>query len=401
VLADFELGDGTALDLLAHLKALDNNIPVVVLTGHATIDLAVEAIKEGAKQFLTKPADMEAIGTVLQNAVESNRNQKKLQVRSLQSARYERDPFLGASKVIQELKRAVHRILRTDRPILIQGETGTGKTVLARWLHQHGSRSDEAFVDLNCAGLSHELLESELFGHEKGAFTGAVNSKVGLLEAADRGIVFLDEIGDMDLLIQPKLLKVLEEKRFHRLGEVRDRMVDVNVIAATHQDLAQLVQTGRFRSDLYFRINTVRLRIPSLRERVEDIRSIASRFLIQLSTDIGRRPMTLSEEALKALETYSWPGNIRELRNVLERAALLAEGDIVQETALDFERLPKEPESVPQISTDLTMAEVERQHILAVLKAEKGNVDRAAVRLDMPRSTLYSKIKHFGVAKEG
>ncbi len=257
VICDNFLADGTALDIMPRLKAIDSTVPVIVLTGHASIDLAVRAIKEGAEQFITKPVDLNALVVLIERLLELQRSRRREMAARNQSRRRERDPFFGNSPAIHFLREQAVRVAASGSAIVIQGETGAGKGVLARWLHQNSDRADEPFVDLNCAGLSRDFLETELFGHEKGAFTSAIAAKQGLLEMAHRGTLFLDEIGDVDALVQPKLLKVLEEKRFRRLGEVRDRTVDTRLIAATHHNLASLVQQGRFRSDLYFRINTI------------------------------------------------------------------------------------------------------------------------------------------------
>ncbi|HMJ59910.1 MAG TPA: sigma-54 dependent transcriptional regulator, partial [Gemmatimonadales bacterium] len=302
------------------------------------------------------------------------------------------NPFLGTSAVMRRLAEQAEKMADADSPVLILGETGAGKGVLARWLHQHSARAREAFVDLNCAGLSRELLESELFGYAKGAFTGATGNKLGLLEVAHRGTVFLDEIGDVDPLIQPKLLTVLEDKRFRRLGDVRDRTVDLRLIAATSHDLARLSQEQRFRSDLYFRISTLVLRVPPLRERREDTPLIASDLLERLSVPRGRRS-TLSAAAVTALQGYPWPGNIRELRNVLERAVLLSTDSVLGPGDLHFDPLPAATASTPAHDGALTLAELERRHIEHVLQDVGGRVAEAATRLGIPRSTLYQKIK--------
>jgi DNA-binding NtrC family response regulator len=277
------------------------------------------------------------------------------------------------------------------------GETGTGKGVLARWLHENGPRKREPFVDLNCAGLTREFLETELFGHEKGAFTGAISSKQGLFDVAHGGTLFLDEIGDVDPQIQPKLLKVLEEKRFRRLGDVNDRTVDVRLIGATHHDLESMSADGRFRSDLYFRINTLTMRLPALRERPDDIPLLAAQILSHLALTSSRRDMRISDEAMRSLQAYAWPGNVRELRNVLERALLFAEGNVLHpaDLALTFRGAPQSG-SLGDLS--LTLEQVERNHIVRVLEAEHGYVERAAVRLGVPRSSLYQKIKRYGIA---
>jgi DNA-binding NtrC family response regulator len=392
---DYLLPDGNALELLPRLKALYPEIPLLILTAHGSIDLAVRAIKEGAEQFLTKPIELPILLVILQRLLEEQRNRQKQIAGKARQARRDVDPFLGTSAAIRQLAADASRVLGSESPILIRGETGTGKGVLAKWLHDHSPRSDEAFVDLNCAGLSREFLETELFGHERGAFTGAVTSKIGLLEVAHGGTVFLDEIGDLDLQIQPKLLKVLEEKRFRRLGDVRDRRVDIRLIAATHQDLARLVQDKTFRSDLYFRINTLPLVVPPLRQRGEDM-LILSRFLLQrIAADLGRGVCMLAPDAEQALRTHAWPGNIRELRNVLERAVLLSDQPLLSCQDLRFDDA-----SGPKLSeddTDLSLRELEQRHIERVLHKEQGRVESAAKRLGIPRSTLYQKIKQYQI----
>ncbi|HYN26210.1 MAG TPA: sigma-54 dependent transcriptional regulator, partial [Pyrinomonadaceae bacterium] len=307
VIADYMLPDGTALDLLPRLKEINPDIPLLILTAHGSIDLAVRAIKEGAEQFLTKPLELPALMVILKRLLENQRNRHKQLASRSRQVRHAVDPFIGVSPSIRALAEQAKRVLATESPVLILGETGTGKGVLARWLHDNSPRAEEAFVDLNCAGLSRELLETELFGHEKGAFTSATASKQGLFEVAHRGTIFLDEIGDVDLQIQPKLLKVLEDKRFRRVGDVRDRQVDVRLIAATHQDIGQLVREKTFRDDLYFRVSTIPLAFPSLRERIEDIPIMAHYLLDKLATDLGRGEIQLEPDSIKALQAYSWP----------------------------------------------------------------------------------------------
>ena len=401
---DHMLPDGTALELLPKIREIDSTLPVVVLTGHATIDLAVRAVKEGADQFLAKPVELPALLVMLRRLLESQREKRRQAAGRARQAREAVDPFTGTSAAIRRLAEDARKVAASSSPILIEGDTGSGKGVLARWLHRNGARADEAFVDMNCAGLSREFLETELCGHEKGAYTGAVTSKQGLLEVAHRGVVFLDEIGDLDPQVQPKLLKVLEEKRFRRLGDVRDRQVDVQLVAASHQSLPQLVQEKKFRSDLYFRISTIPLRVPSLRERAEDIPVLARQLLGGLASDLGRRGLRLSVDAERALTSYSWPGNVRELRNVLERAALLCGRDVLEASDLRFESAgalqPRvEASAAAEAETaHLTLEELERVHIERVLRELGGRVTEASQRLGIPRSTLYQKIKRYGIA---
>jgi DNA-binding NtrC family response regulator len=394
-IVDYSLPDGNALELLPRLKEIDASVPVLVLTAHGSIDLAVQAMREGAEHFLTKPLDLPTLLIVLDRTLEQRRlRQKQLALESHQ-ARQARAPVFGTSDAAKRLAEQAERVLAIDSPILIQGETGAGKGVLAHWIHENGPRAHEAFVDLNCAGLSREFLEAELFGFERGAFTGAVAAKEGLLEVAHRGTLFLDEIGDIDPQVQPKLLKVLEEKRFRRLGEVKDRTVDVRLIAATHKDLATLVRDKAFRADLYFRISTLPLAVPALRDRREDIAGLATTFLQRIAADLGRGTVTLSAAAIEALKAYSWPGNIRELRNVLERAVLLGGARELTPNDLPFDPAPARPASEEE--ADLTLLEVERRHIERVLRRHGGRVEDAAHVLGIPRSSLYQKLKRFQI----
>jgi DNA-binding NtrC family response regulator len=396
VIADYMLPDGTALDLLPRLKEIDSEIPLLVLTGHGSIDLAVKAIKEGAEQFLTKPIEMSALHVILQRLLETQRRHHKHLASRTRRVRQAIDPFIGTSAAIRSLADQARKILTTESPVLILGETGSGKGVLARWLHENSPRAEEAFVDLNCAGLSRELLETELFGHEKGAFTSATSSKQGLFEVAHRGTVFLDEVGDVDLQIQPKLLKVLEDKRFRRVGDVRDQQVDVRLIAATHQDIGELVRQKKFRDDLYFRISTIPLYFPPLRKRIDDIPVVAQYLLDKVSADLGRGQILLDEDCVKALQAYVWPGNVRELRNVIERAVLLSEGKSICFKDLNFDGHANV--GMPTLDSRLTLLQLEKQHIQRVLDEERGRVEKAANRLGIPRSSLYQKIKKHQIA---
>jgi DNA-binding NtrC family response regulator len=395
VTLDYSLPDGNALELLPKLKAIDPRVPIILLTGHASIELAVRAIQLGAEQFLVKPVDLQALLVVLERALENQQNRRKQLAReSLDQPQRAVDPFIGQSIAIHRLEEQSRLAAATESPILIQGETGTGKSELARWLHRNSSRALEPMLELNCGGFSKEFLETELFGHEKGAFTGAVNAKVGLLEAAHRGTVFLDEIGDMDLQIQPKILKALEEKRFRRLGEVQDRKVDFRLIAATHQKLDRLVQDQLFRSDLFYRISAIQIFVPPLRDRAEDIPMFAQILLDRLTSDCGRESIHLSQGALSKLRRHSWPGNIRELRNVLERALMGAKSSIIDTPDLDFASSPGN--QMLEGRSNLSLKELERLYIIQILQEEGGHVDRAAKRLDIPRSTLYQKLKAYG-----
>ena len=397
---DFRLPDGTALDLIPDFRAVDESA-LIVLTAYASIDTAVEAVKLGAEQFFTKPVELDALLVVIRRTIEHQRNRQQVMAGAQSTeGRRKVDPFLGKSAAIAELREKTDAVLRTDSPILIHGETGTGKTVLARWIHDRGRRAGEAFVDLNCAGISREFLETELFGHEKGAFTGATATKQGLLEVAHRGTVFLDEIGDMDAQVQASLLKVLEEKRFRRLGDVKDRTVDVRLIAATHRDFRALVEENRFRQDLYYRISTLELFVPPLRERRDDIPLLAANILEGLARDLGQPGLTISREAERVLCNYDWPGNIRELRNVLERALLRSHGPELDAASIIMPSDAASAAPAPagdNVARRGTLDEIERDYIEQVLREEKGSIDRVAARLGISRSAVYYKARKFGI----
>jgi DNA-binding NtrC family response regulator len=305
-------------------------------------------------------------------------------------------PFLGKSRAVRRLEEMAAAAIASDVPVLILGETGSGKGVLARWIHENSTRKSEPFVDLNCAGLSRELAESELFGHQRGAFTGAVTSKPGLIEVAHKGTLFLDELGDLDLAVQPKLLKALEEGTFRRVGELSSRATDVRLLAATHRNLAGMVKEDRFREDLLFRINTLTLEIPPLRERPEDIRAVAMTVLSDLCRRRGRVTPELGADAAEVLEHYRWPGNVREMRNVLERALLFCKGEVLDRNALRFDR-SLAPDNNGEASESQTLDDAERRHIAAVMSRAGGRVDDAARVLALSRSSLYAKLKKYGI----
>jgi DNA-binding NtrC family response regulator len=395
-ICDYHLPDGNALQLITTFKSLDRDVPLVVLTGHGSIDLAVRTIQAGAEQFLTKPVDLASLLVVIEKCLEHGRNRRHVTGDQLGQARLANDPFLGTSAAVRALQQQAARVAKSHAPVLILGETGAGKGVLARWMHANSPRSREPYVDLNCAGLARELVESELFGHEKGAFTGATTAKAGLIEVAHRGTVFLDEIGDLDLAVQPKLLKVLEEKRFRRVGDVRERTVDVRFLAAANQDLARRAEEKTFRQDLLYRINTVTLNVPSLRDRREDIPMLAQTILESLGRDMASGRRSLTAAALAALQDHHWPGNVRELRNTLEHAVLLSDSSTIDADALGLSNRGRRADAPS--TGDLTLQASEIQEITRALRAEGGRVERAAHRLGVPRSSLYQKIRKYGIA---
>ena len=408
VVTDLRLPDGDALDLLPRLRTIDPSVPIFIVTGHGTIDVAVQAVKAGAEDFLTKPIDLQALSSLVSKAFERRRA-----MRSGKRAKVGEAGLQLRSATMQRIDEQVEKLRAADCAVLLLGETGTGKSLLARRIHAVGARNTGPFVDINCAGLSKDFVETELFGHERGAFTGAHATKQGLLDAANGGTLFLDEIGDVDVQVQPKLLKVLEEKRFRRMGDVRERSVDVRLVAATHHDLLGAVSLGRFRADLFYRISTVTITVPPLRDRREDLMPFAGYMLTQL----GAGDVELAQDAKEALIEHDWPGNLRELKNVLERSLLQRSGPVVHAKDLRFDTpsrsrmhaaLPYSPAPPSQPGppsgpvssgpSSRTLSEVEKEHIVAALTAEHGRVEPAARRLGIPRSTLYQRIKDYGLA---
>ncbi|MEO5617806.1 MAG: sigma-54 dependent transcriptional regulator, partial [Candidatus Eisenbacteria bacterium] len=317
ILLDLVLPDGDALSLLPRLREVAPDLGIVLLTGFGTVDLAVRAIKSGADHFLCKPVQLPELDSILRGLARQRHLERARRAEHVRRDRRPVDPFAGSSAAIKTLARQAARIAESEAPVLITGPTGAGKGVLASWLHAHGTRADEPFVDINCASLSRDFLESELFGHRRGAFTGAVADKPGLLEVAHRGTLFLDEIGDMAIEIQPRLLKVLESGRYRRMGSVDDREADVRLIAATHHDISARAASGEFREDLYFRIQTLPLRVPALSERMEDLPLLAGQMLQTLARDSGWPAARLTPEMTEAMRAYDWPGNLRELSHTV------------------------------------------------------------------------------------
>jgi DNA-binding NtrC family response regulator len=382
-------------ELLGSLSKRDPKAPAIALTEHGTPERAAQAIRLGAEHFLTKPVDLNSLGVLVERVLVRLSDERCIISNRRIEERYRVEPFIGTSAAVTQLRELTAALAGSDVPVLLRGETGTGKGVLARWLHEHGRRSRDAFVDLNCAGLSRELAETELFGHARGSFTGASATKRGLLEIAHHGTLFLDEIGDLDMAVQPKLLKVLEEQTYRRVGEVLTRSADVRLISATHRNLADMTRTGGFRNDLLFRINTVTIELPSLRERKEDIAPLANVVIAQLSRQHGRPPVQLTDRARVALEQHDWPGNIRELRNVLERSLLLTPHAFLDADALF---LPRPGRPTPQATEGaLRLEDIERRHIASILERVEGRVEEAARLLDVPRSSLYAKLKRYRV----
>jgi two-component system nitrogen regulation response regulator NtrX len=397
VLLDVQLPDYSGIDLLHQFKMYSETTAVIMMSGAGTLDRVIESMKLGAETFLQKPFEVDVLTATLQQVSKMLATQRELiALRRKEEKEVERLP--GMSREITQLNEILGQIARAPSPVLVDGESGTGKGVLARLIHSRSPRARAPFVDLNCAGLSKELLESELFGHERGAFTNATNTKPGLFEIAGEGTLFLDEIGEMELTVQARLLKALEEKRFRRVGGTRDIRADFRLIAATNRDLQAEVAAGRFRADLYYRLNVVRLRVPPLRDRLEDLPILVDEILLPLSKELGRRSPAVSPRALKKLAQYPWPGNVRELRNVLERALLTLTGDEIRSEDLSLETgaapvagkngdLPSEEWEIRPLD------DVIAAYVTAAVEATGGNMRKAAKRLEISPSTLYARVK--------
>ncbi|MCU1231540.1 MAG: sigma-54-dependent Fis family transcriptional regulator [Acidobacteria bacterium] len=398
VLIDVGLPDISGIDLLNHVKTYSETTAVIMMSGGGTLDRVTESMKLGAETFLQKPFDYETLVATLEQVSRMiAQRHELLALRRGDETDAEKLP--GISPGIAQLNQLLGNVARASSPVLIEGESGTGKGVMARLIHHRSARARGPFVDLNCAGLSKELLESELFGHERGAFTNAMNTKPGLFEIAGDGTLFLDEMGEMELTVQARLLKALEEKRFRRVGGIRDLRADFRLIAATNRDLVREVEEGRFRSDLYYRLNVVRLKMPPLRERLEDLPILTAEILKPLAKEMGRPLPMVSQRAMKKLMSYAWPGNVRELRNVLERAMLTLEGrEIrVEDLGLDAQgvSLPKSGGGgLPIEEWEIRpLDEVVADYVTASVKAAGGNMRKAARQLAISPSTLYAKLR--------
>ncbi|HEY4641380.1 MAG TPA: sigma-54 dependent transcriptional regulator [Thermoanaerobaculia bacterium] len=397
VLLDMNLPDGNGVEVLHDLKMYSEAVSVIMMSGMGTVDSVVESMKLGAETFLQKPFDYSMLSLTLEQVSRMVATRREL-IALRRGDANEQERLPGLSPAVQNLNQLLGQIARAPSPVLIEGDSGTGKGVFARLIHNRSPRARAPFVDLNCAGLSKELLESELFGHERGAFTNAMNTKQGLFEIAADGTLFLDEIGEMDVTVQARLLKAIEDKRFRRVGGIRDLIANFRLVAATNRDLAAEVAAGRFRADLYYRLNVVRVRMPPLRERIEDIPLLVDVILRPLSKELGRPAPTVSARALKKLQSYAWPGNVRELRNVLERAMLTMTGkEIVNDDLLlesDTKSLAKTSGGLPSADWEIrALDDVVADYVTASVTAAGGNVRKAARQLQISPSTLYARMK--------
>ena len=399
VLLDIKMPGMDGLQVLGKLKELQPDLPVIIISGHGTIATTVEATKLGAFDFIEKPFDTERLLLTIRNGIKqvelSRRNvqlQRKIGITT---------EIIGGHPEMLAIMETITRVAPTNARVLIMGENGTGKELVARKLHELSKRAGEPFVEVNCAAIPEDLIESELFGHEKGSFTGAISQRIGKFELADGGTLFLDEVGDMSLSAQAKVLRVLQESVFERVGGTETKRVDVRVLAATNKNLLEEAARMRFREDLYYRLNVVPIRIPPLRERKSDIKILADYFLREVAVELGRSPKRLASEALDVLMEYSWPGNVRELRNLIERLCILTLTDLIKRDDLPTLALVREEDARKDPFGLRTYQEfkdfMEKEYLVKKLRENNGNVSRTARQLDMQRSNLYKKLEKYGI----
>ena len=414
VLSDLRLPDGDGFGVLRAAKEVEPELPVIVMTAYGSIQDAVAAMKEGALDFLAKPVDPDHLLLMVERALMQRRlATENILLKEELAHRRGAPQIIGNDAKLKQVSLALHRAASTDTTVLLEGESGTGKELFARALHALSPRADGPFVAINCAAIPETLLETELFGHEKGAFTGAAARKPGKFELAHRGTLFLDEIGDLPLPLQAKILRALEEKRFERVGGTLPLQVDVRVVAATNRNLKAAVAARQYREDLYFRLSVFPITIPPLRERTEDITTLARYFIDRFCRDLNKKPMTLSPAAEQELRAYAWPGNVRELQNCIERAAILTEGDTIHPRHLNLSfrdvvlAAAAEENASPWATLDWSgtladvsrrvMTEVERRKIEQAMKEAAGNRGRAAELLQISYKTLTSKLREYGL----
>ncbi len=399
VLLDLKLPKMGGMDVLIEMKETDPDALIIMMTALTDVKPAIEAMKKGAYDYLLKPFELDELKLVVKKALETH--QLKSEVARLQRAhkkQYPNDAIYGESPQIKEIRNLIQIVAKTPKTsVLIQGESGTGKELVADAIHRSSDRAKQPFIKLNCSAIPDNLLESELFGHEKGAFTDAKAMKKGLFELANGGTIFLDEISSMKLSLQPKILRVIESQRFRRIGGVSDIKINVRVIAASNTDLNELVKKKEFRDDLYYRLKVMEIVLPPLRERQDDILLLAKLFLEEYNKEFNKHIQNFSPETEKLLLNYSWPGNVRELKNVIERGVILCTGDFLLPEHLPMELHQKsETVTAPRISMGkISLQEMEKHHILEVLKLVNGNKSQAARILDISRSTLREKLKSY------
>lgn len=402
ILSDMKLPDGTGLDIVHYLSAQNVKTPIAIITAHASMDLAVESLKAGAFDFISKPIDIKKLRSLITQALKVD-NSPKTQIDPVHAP----NPSIGQSQAMAQLEKRVCKLAVSQAPVFIQGESGTGKEMAAKRIHNLGPRSDKPFIPVNCGAIPAELMESEFFGHLKGAFTGAMNDKDGFFAAANGGTLFLDEVADLPLAMQVKLLRAIQEKKIRPVGSQTEVDVDVRILSATHKDVQAMVDQDLFRQDLFYRINVINLEIPPLRERHEDIPALCEHLLKRLSGNYGHASPILEKDALKALSTYSFPGNVRELENILERAFALCDEDIIHKDDLDLNddttnvfknidatTLANKP---PEVSLETYLMDIERTLVEQALEDTRWNKTAAAKKLGITFRALRYRLKKLGI----
>ncbi|WP_409417937.1 sigma-54-dependent transcriptional regulator [Flavobacterium sp. PS2] len=397
VLCDVKLPDGNGVDFLQKIKVAFPFTEVILLTAFGKISDGVQAMKNGAFDYIVKGDDNDKIIPLLYKALEKVQLQKKVkQLEKRISDKYSFDNIIGKSKGLEQVIDLAQRVSKTDSTVLLMGETGTGKEVFAQAIHENSNRVGKSFVALNCSTFSKEILESELFGHKQGAFTGAIKDKKGYIEEANGGTLFLDEIGEMPLELQAKLLRVLETSEYIQLGDTKPRKSNFRLIAATNRDLKVESEEHRFRSDLYFRLNIFEIKIPPLRERVKDILPLAHYYVKQFSEKINKKALSIDEGFMQKMESYQWPGNVRELKNVIERSVILVNGDVLTQDVLPYEMQHQVVKTNKSVSA-FSMQSVEKLHIQKVFNYTKGNKAETARLLEIGIATLYRKLDEYNI----
>ncbi len=402
VLSDLKLPGKDGLELLGRARAMDASLPVIIMTAFGTVETAVEAMKAGASDYVLKPFSLEDLMMTIEKVLEMRAlRDENRRLKDELGRRYQLDNIIGRSAAMQEVFAAVMRVAPTRATVLLAGESGIGKDLIARAIHQHSPRREKPFVKISCSSLPENLMESELFGYEKGAFTGATASRAGRFEQADGGTVFLDEIGDVPPPVQVKLLRVLQEREFERLGSNKTIRVDVRVIAATNQDLRAALEQGEFREDLYYRLNVVPVNIPPLRERKEDIPAIVEHFMAKYAGESGGRVRGVTPAAVTKLAGYHWPGNVRELENIVQRAIVMSSGPMIGEGDIEIEAAPAAAASgeAAFLPPGLTLEQYDQQLIRQALRRAGGNKSQAARLLGLTRNALRYRLGQMGMGE--
>jgi len=397
ILMDIRMIRVSGLEALEEIKAINPSIPVIIMTAYSSVESAIKALKTGAYDYLTKPLDFDELKIAIARAMDHTMLKKENILLKENLGRFDRHDIIGRSPVMVSLLETVAQVASSEASILITGESGTGKEVIASAIHSNSNRSSAPFIKLNCAAITETLLESELFGHEKGSFTGAYRRKEGRFRQAHGGSLFLDEVSEMSLAMQAKLLRVLQEKEFSRVGGEEVVRVDVRLIAATNKDLTREIEASRFREDLFYRLNVVTLKVPPLRERREDIPLLAQHFLASFSDKNQKTIKGFTPKAMDRLIRYNWPGNVRELMNAVERGVVLTRTDYIDEADIPFFKEDETAVKVEIIPPDIPLDEMERSTILRTLDSVNGNKSEAARRLGITRRTLHKKLKRYGV----